>query len=88
MILLFGQHPQGSMADRQHPLHARVGSIGDLTPPLPTPPIAGGGGGGYYHEPVYVRRQSITTSTPQFEEDLIAALTIFTLLENDRHDPT
>ena len=81
MILLFGQHPKGSMADRQHPIHARVGSIGDLTPPLPTPPIAGGGG--YYREPAYIRRKSITDTEPQFDEDMIAALTVFTILEND-----
>lgn len=81
MILLFGQVPQRSTVDRQTVLHGLVGSIADLTPPVPTPPI--GGGGGSYYGKTYIRRNSITPVEPELDEDLIAALTIFTLLRNE-----
>ena len=79
MTLLFGQHPQGSMADRQTVIHGMVGSIGDLTPPRPLPPMGGGGGGGR----TYFRRNTITPVAPILDDDVIAALTVFTILEND-----
>ena len=80
MTLLFGQHPQGSMADRQTVTHGMVGSIGDLTPPRPLPPMGGGGGGGGR---TYFRRNTITPVAPILDDDVIAALTVFTILEND-----
>ena len=82
MTLLFGQHPPGSMADRQYPLHARVGSVGDVARPvLPPSPDRGGGSFGS----VYIRRQEILSTPPEIEEDLILALTAFTLLETENH---
>lgn len=80
MTLLFGQLPQRSTVDRQIVTHGMVGSIGDLTPPLPLPPMGGGGGGGAR---TYFRRNTITAVAPILDDDVIAALTVFTILEND-----
>ena len=83
MILLFGQLPLAASVARQFVLHALVGSVGDAIVP-PEPPISPTyrGGGGYY-PPTYIRRAAITTGVPDNDEDLIAAITTFTLLEND-----
>jgi hypothetical protein len=78
MILLFGQHPQRAMADRQMPLHGRVGSVADLAP---TPPS--GGSWGKYKQPIYIRRPDINLMPPQTDEDLILVLATFFLLETD-----
>ena len=88
MILLFGQHPTGATADRQYPMHARVGSVGDVVPPppIPEPPQSGGGGGGGWRSPVYIRRQEIIPNRPEIEEDLLLALTAFILLETNAHE--
>jgi hypothetical protein len=87
MILLFGQHPQGSMAARQYPLHARVGSVGDVAPSpvLPPSPGGGGGGGGWIGSGPYIRRSEILLTPPEIEEDLILALTAFILVETENH---
>ena len=83
MTLLFGQHPQGSMADRQHPLHARVGSVGDVvTPKFAQARLLGGGGGDHYPR-TYIRRDKIIDKPLKNDEDLVAALIAFALLEND-----
>lgn len=79
MTLLFGQHPQGGMADRQIVTHGMVGSIGDLTPSQRLSPMSGGGGGAR----TYFRRNTITAVAPELDDDVIAALTVFTILEND-----
>lgn len=79
MILLFGQHLTGSMADRQYPLHARVGSVGDFVQPPTLPPILGGVGG------VYVRREKITEKHLEVDDDLILAIATLILIDSERH---
>lgn len=81
MTLLFGQLPLAASVAGQFALHALVGSVGDVVVP-PEPPPMGGGGGGYYRK-TYVRRDTITPVAPDNDEDLIAAITTFTLLENE-----
>lgn len=82
MTLLFGQHPTGSMVDRQYPLHARVGSVGDFVPPpTPEPETTVFHGGGGWGRRQYIRRKEISESPPIIDDDLIAALTAFALLE-------
>jgi hypothetical protein len=83
MTLLFGQHPQGGMADGQYPLHARVGSVGDVAPSPVLPPSPDRGGGAFGG--VYIRRQEILSTPPEIEEDLLLALTAFVLLETENH---
>lgn len=82
MTLLFGQFPQAAYVVGQFALHSLVGSVGDVVVPPETPSTgSGGGGGGYYHK-TYVRRDTVTPKAPENDDDLIAALTIFSLLEN------
>jgi hypothetical protein len=82
MILLFGQHPQRAMADRQIVLHGRVGTVADEAPAFPKPFSSGGGGGGFGFSGV-MRRQGILLTPPNLDEDLILALVAFMLLETE-----
>jgi hypothetical protein len=88
MTLLFGQHPQGGMADGQYPLHARVSSVGDVVPipPDPTPPPSQvGGSGGSSRRPfkMIVKRDKIGLPANVTDEDLLAALTFINLISFD-----
>jgi hypothetical protein len=77
MILLFGQHPHRSLVDRQMVIQSRVGSIGDKI-------ASNGGGGGGGRPSSYVRREKITDTPPDLEEDLVIAIAAFMILETDR----
>lgn len=81
MILLFGQHPQRGILDRQYPLHSRVGSVGDITPNPPTEPWAEGGS---FPRPAYIRRQNILSEPTPPDEDLIIAIAAFSLLSSNK----
>lgn len=82
MTLLFGQFPQAAFVAGQFALHAVVGSVGDIVPPLPEPPQTIGGGGSVVG-PAYIRRDQILTVPPVIDEELAAALTVFFILETD-----
>jgi hypothetical protein len=82
MTLLFGQHPTGGMADGQYPLHARVGSVGDLIPG-PLPLVSGASGRGSPRRKILMRRQEILAESPEVDEDLLLGLAAFLLIETE-----
>ncbi len=80
MITIFGQFPQNAVLLGQFALHATVGGIADEVINEPQ----AGGGRWVSGEPAYVRRSEVSPTPPKNEEDLVAAITAFMLLERNQ----